>query len=82
MFKVYDKNTTTSIVVAACLLLYLPRVFIVTRFLFCQDHPFLIHFNLFQANILFLYPLKTSEKLSFFDVFREYKTGNQPGVGR
>ena len=30
--------------------------------------------NLFQANISFLYPLKTSENQRLFNVFRGYRT--------
>ena len=34
-----------------------------------------IYFNPFLPNVLFLYPLKTSEKDIFFDVPRGYKMG-------
>ena len=32
-------------------------------------------FNPFPTNASFLYPLKTSEKLGFLDVFRRYRSG-------
>ena len=32
-------------------------------------------FNSFQGNVPFLYRLKTSEMLRFFDIFRRYKNG-------
>ena len=35
----------------------------------------LFSITLFLANVLILYPLKTSEKLRFSDVFRGYKVG-------
>ena len=40
-----------------------------------------IFINPFQANVLFLYPLKTSENLRFSDVFRGIEREYWPGMG-
>ena len=40
-----------------------------------QNNVFTVNFNLFQVNVPFLYPLKTSENQRFSDAFRGYKKG-------
>ena len=52
------------------LFLYGPRRITSNTATFYAVYP-----NLFQVNVVFLYPLKTSENLWFSDVFRGYRKG-------
>ena len=56
--------------------------------IFSPDYSFTLNFNSllisvnpFQVNVYFLYPLKTSEKLQFSDVFKGCRKGTLAWIG-